>query len=94
MTAKRNKRKTKTSVAALKTGGNIPSDGAPHLTGIPRKAYSVEEFAWSHGLSRTSVYELFKARQLQPVKVGKRTLIPIIEAERWLASLANTGVAK
>ena len=53
---------------------------------FPPGLMSVPEFcAWAN-LGKTKVYELIKAKELIPADVGRRTLIPYIEAERWLAS--------
>ena len=56
-------------------------------------AYSVPEFLAAVPIGRTKLYEELKAGRLRAVKVGKRTLIPITEAERWLATLAGPGEA-
>jgi excisionase family DNA binding protein len=47
----------------------------------------------AQAIARTKLYEELKAGRLRAVKVGKRTLIPITEAERWLATLAGPGEA-
>jgi excisionase family DNA binding protein len=58
-----------------------------------RIAFSVDEFAKSAGLGRTTVYVEIKAGRLLPVKVGKRTLITANEAQRWLERLAASNAA-
>ena len=50
-------------------------------------ATSVEEFARRYGLGRTKAFDLIRRRELQAVKVGRRTLVPIVAAEAWFASL-------
>ena len=63
---------------------------SPH----PQKlAYSIPEFLAVVPIGRTKLYEELKAGRLRAVKVGKRTLILITEAERWLATLAGPGEA-
>lgn len=54
-----------------------------------RKAYAIRDFIESYGVSRSYVYELFNRGDLEYVKVGKRTLIPVESAERWFNSLSN-----
>lgn len=50
-------------------------------------AFAVREFCRWANISRSSFYKEVKAGKIRPVKLGKKTLIPIKEAERWLASL-------
>lgn len=38
-------------------------------------SYSINEAVSASGLGRTTLYELIKAGQLSPVKIGARTLI-------------------
>jgi excisionase family DNA binding protein len=52
-----------------------------------RLAYSVRQFEEETGLGHTKVCELIAEGELPAVKVGRRTLIPGDEADRWLASL-------
>ena len=60
----------------------------------PQKlALSIPEFLAAVPIGRTKLYEELGAGRLRAVKVGKRTLIPITEAERWLATLADPGEA-
>ena len=64
------------------------------LRAAPQKlAYSIPEFLAAVPIGRTKLYEELKAGRLRAVKVGKRTLILITEAERWLATLAGPGEA-
>lgn len=56
---------------------------------LPRVALSVGEFCESMGIGRTKLYELIKQRQIRPVKLGKRTLIPVAERDAFLARLAG-----
>jgi len=50
-------------------------------------ALTVNEFCKSVGIGRTSVYAEIKAGRLIALKVGRRTIIPHVEAQRWLSSL-------
>ena len=56
-------------------------------------AYSIPEFLAAVPIGRTKLYEELKAGRLRAVKVGKRTLIPLCEAEAWLRRMANNGEA-
>jgi excisionase family DNA binding protein len=51
------------------------------------RAYTIKRFCRTYSTSRSKTYELIAAGALQAVKNGKRTLIPVESAERWLASL-------
>ena len=49
--------------------------------------WSIPKFCARTGLGRTKVYELFAQGKLRPVRVGRRTLVPVAEARRWLETL-------
>lgn len=51
--------------------------------------FSVNDFCQWAGIGRTAVYAEMKAGRLSAKKFGRRTIIPKIEAERWLASLPS-----
>ena len=53
----------------------------------PRGAFSVRDFCQWAGIGRTAFYEELKTGRLAAKKFGKRTLIPIAEAHRWLEEL-------
>lgn len=53
----------------------------------PRGAFSVRDFCQWAGIGRTAFYEELKTGRLAAKKFGKRTLIPIAEAHRWLEGL-------
>ncbi len=53
----------------------------------PRGAFSVSDFCQWAGIGRTAFYEELKTGRLAAKKFGKRTLIPIAEAHRWLEGL-------
>lgn len=61
-------------------------------TEVRRLAYSIPELAKAAGVGRTLIYAEIKAGRLKPVKVGSRTLVPVVEADAWLARLANSAV--
>lgn len=52
-----------------------------------RGALSVEEFAAWAGIGRTAAFEEIRSGRLIAHKCGRRTIIPIWEAQRWLAAL-------
>ena len=53
----------------------------------PMLAYpDVAAFANAVGIGRTMVYEEIKAGRLRVAKVGRRTLVPVAEAQRWLTA--------
>jgi hypothetical protein len=55
-----------------------------------REAFSIDEFCTAYGIGRTLAYAEMKAGQLKPVKIGRRTLIPVSAAADWLASKSAT----
>lgn len=59
---------------------------APVATG----ALSVNEFCAAYGIGRTLAYSEIKAGELKPVKIGRRTLIPVNVAADWLARKSAT----
>jgi hypothetical protein len=50
-------------------------------------AMTVEAFCRWASIGRTVAYREIGEGRLHPRKVGRRTLIPVAEAERWLATL-------
>lgn len=54
---------------------------------IQRGVFSVRDFCLWAGIGRTAFYEEIKNGRLEAKKFGKRTLIPIVEAHRWLQQL-------
>lgn len=49
--------------------------------------FSVNDFCQWAGIGRTAVYAELKAGRLTARKFGRRTIIPVSEAEKWLESL-------
>jgi excisionase family DNA binding protein len=50
---------------------------------------SIQAFcAWA-GIGRTKVYEEIEAGRLSTVKVGRRRLVPMQQAQLWLEGLAD-----
>ena len=52
-----------------------------------RSALSLNEFCECYSIGRVKAYEEINAGRLQVVKLGRRTLVPVANAERWLAGL-------
>ncbi len=50
---------------------------------IQRVNWRVDDFCRAYGLGRTMVYDLMNTGKLGFIKVGKRTLIPVSEAQAW-----------
>jgi excisionase family DNA binding protein len=53
-------------------------------------ALTVDGFCHRFSIGRTTFYGEVKAGRIRPVKVGRKTLIPVPEAARWQASLPVT----
>lgn len=52
----------------------------------PPLAYGVADACQRLGVGRTTIYELIKAGELRPVKIGARTLIPEEDLQRVISS--------
>ncbi len=52
-------------------------------------ALSLEEFAESHSVSRTTVYKEIAAGRLKVSKVGRRTIVTLEQAAEWRASVSG-----
>jgi excisionase family DNA binding protein len=52
-----------------------------------KRAFSIGEFCNRYGVGKTTAYAEIKAKRLQVVKAGKRTLVPADAAEAWLKNL-------
>ena len=57
-------------------------------------ALSIAEFAVWAGVCRSKVYDEIRAERLVPHKVGRRTVIWSLEAERWRANLPKYVVRR
>jgi excisionase family DNA binding protein len=62
-----------------------PKLGTKHMNNV--RALSVREFCERYGVGRSTVYAQFKAGRLRAIKVGRRTLINVADAEGWFHSL-------
>ena len=52
-----------------------------------KNALSIDEFCERFAIGRTYVYRELACGRLHAQKAGRRTIIPLDEAERWLRSL-------
>ena len=57
------------------------------LPTVPTRTLSIAAFCKFSTLGRTRVYEEISKGRLRAVKAGRRTLILLEEAERWLQAL-------
>ena len=52
-------------------------------------ALRIADFTRSVGISKSKLYEMMKAGELQTIKVGGRRLIPYVEAQRLVSGEAK-----
>jgi excisionase family DNA binding protein len=52
-----------------------------------RRALTIMEFATRYSIGRSKIYEEAAAGRITLRKAGKKTLITVDDAEKWLASL-------
>ena len=52
-------------------------------------AYCVEDVARALGIGRTYVFHLIKEGKLRAVKIGRRTVVPVLEVEAFLARIGG-----
>lgn len=71
------------------SNSKISSASSSHRTGA--RALSIEEFSTCYGVGRSTTYEEIKAGRLRARKVGKRTVIGVEDAEKWLSDLPSVG---
>jgi len=53
------------------------------LPATARINWRVDDFCNAHGIGRTLFYDEVKRGELKPIKIGKRTLVPVSEANAW-----------
>ena len=54
-------------------------------------AFAVREFCLWASISRSTFYKEVKEGRLKPVKLGKKTLVLRVEAQRWLDHLPQSN---
>lgn len=58
-----------------------------HAETLLKLSYSIDEFATMTSLSKAQVYVEISAGRLTVKKAGRRSLVALDEAQRWLAAL-------
>ena len=58
----------------------------PKTPTVEKAAYSINEFCASHNIGRTQAYQEINAGRLEIAKIGKRTIVPVPSARKWLAA--------
>lgn len=58
---------------------------------IQKLAFSLEEFAKAHSLSRSTVYKELNSGRLKVSKVGRRTIVTAEQAAEWRAKVSASG---
>ena len=53
------------------------------LSTTARVNWRVDDFCRAHGIGRTFFYDEVKRGEIKPIKIGKRTLVPVSEAKAW-----------
>jgi excisionase family DNA binding protein len=80
-------RKTKSNSAkrSPKSGGKKSHKKNPKtFVADPKSALRVEEAAHKSTLGRNAIYREIREGRLKIAKVGRRTIIPVAEFNRWL----------
>lgn len=57
-----------------------------------KNALSINDFCERYDVGRTYTYQELASGRLRALKAGRRTIIPVSEAERWLEALPAYGV--
>ena len=64
---------------------------SPHVFGLTKAAYSVNETMTQHSIGRTTLYKLVNDRSLRPIKVGKKTLFGADDLASLLTKLREAA---
>ena len=68
-------------------------NAAANITEPGKLAYTIPEFCAACGVGRTYAYGEIATGRLRYLKAGRRTIIEVAEAKRWLASLRSADHA-
>lgn len=61
-------------------------------TGTEPKWLEISQFRDTYRIGRTKIYELIAQKQLEMVKLGRKSLISVASAERLFANLPRAGM--
>jgi len=56
--------------------------------------FSVAEFCHIYGIGKTKTYEEVKSGRLRVVKIGRRTLVSVMDAQAWFEAYACQSARK
>ena len=59
-----------------------------------RLAYKPAELAEALGCSRAKAYELIASREIESIKVGTDTRVPVSCVQKWMAKQLKAATAK
>ncbi|UGY11800.1 helix-turn-helix domain-containing protein (plasmid) [Bradyrhizobium septentrionale] len=80
----RDKRSASSGTANVNPRRDARTVGIEHRNA--KRALTIAEFCARYSIGRTHAYAEIGARYLPAIKVGRRTLIRVEDAEAWLAS--------
>lgn len=72
---------------------NRPVESIASAYSLGKAAFSVPEFCASVSIGRTTFYQQVKDGRIRVAKIGRRTLIPSSEVDRWLNAATVGGEA-
>jgi excisionase family DNA binding protein len=58
-----------------------------------KRVITIKEFCQAYAIGRTSTYGEINAGRLKTVRLGRRTLIPVDNAEAWLETIRENKKA-
>jgi hypothetical protein len=82
---------TKRKEARRQTSADRAAPIDPHVFGLVKAAYSVNETLTVLSIGRTSLYKLVKLGELTPIKLGKKTLFGSDNLASLLIKLRAVG---
>jgi len=59
-----------------------------------RLAYKPAELAEALGCSRAKAYELIASKEIESIKIGKDTRVPIACVQKWMAKQLKASAAR
>lgn len=59
----------------------------------PERAITLAEYGRRYSVSRSTIYKLIKSGQLKTATIGKKRLVPVDEAERFLREKTDQAMA-